>query len=174
VAWYHTGPRNPGQFAPCQNRIASRRPQLFEYWNRARGERRWLLHADLKPWEFAFALPHIALIDRPPPDGPGMRIRLVGEEIRNERFGYIRGKLIEDMVEVLWYRDHLIERYHAAFAEAAPSFESVRVFHGAKRIFYNRLILPVTADGIAADILMVATVNVNPPEMWLEPEDKLG
>jgi hypothetical protein len=148
---------------------------LYEYWNRARGERPWLLHADLRPWEFAAALPHIALIDRPPPDGPGMRIRLVGEEIRNERFGYVRGRLIENVgSEVPWYRDHLIARYRVAFAEAAPSFESVRVFHGYKRILYNRLIVPLTSDGTAADILLVATINLNPADMRLEPEDRLG
>ncbi|MBV8536019.1 MAG: hypothetical protein JO128_10530 [Alphaproteobacteria bacterium] len=163
---------------------ASRRPlaecepallrQLYGWWNDARGSRPWLLHADLRPWEFPAALPHIALIDRPPPDKPGMRIRLVGEEIRNERFGYVRGNLIENVSVVLWYRDHLIARYRQAFAEAAPSFESVRVFHEFKRIFYNRLILPLTSDGAAADILMVATVNVNPPDVRLEPEDRLA
>ncbi|HTY68545.1 MAG TPA: hypothetical protein VMH36_17965 [Alphaproteobacteria bacterium] len=163
---------------------ASRRPledcepailrQLYTWWNEARGARPWLLHADLRPWEFAAALPHIALIERPPPDKPGMRIRLVGEEIRNQRFGYVRGNLVEQIGVVLWYRDHLVARYHEAFAEAAPSFESVRVFHEFKRIFYNRLILPLTSDGAAADILMVATVNVNPPEVRLEPEDHLA
>ena len=103
-----------------------------------------------------------------------MRIRLVGEEIRNERFGYVRGNLIENVAVIPWYRDHLVARYRDAFAEAAPSFESVRVFHDFKRIFYNRLILPVTSDGAAADILMVATVNVNPPDIRVEPEDHLA
>jgi hypothetical protein len=163
---------------------ASRRPveecepailrQLYDWWTGARGERPWLLHADLRPWEFARALPHIALIDRPPPDKPGMRIRLVGEEIRNELFGYVRGNLVENVSVIPWYRDHLVARYHEAFAQAAPSFESVRVFHEYRRIFYNRLILPLTSDGTAADILMIATVNVNPPEIRLEPEDRLA
>jgi hypothetical protein len=148
--------------------------QLYDYWNRARGGRPWLLHAELRPWEFAPALPHIALIDRPPPDAPGMHIRLVGEEIRNERFGYLRGKLVENIAVISWYRDHLVERYRTAFAEAAPSFESVRVIHGYKRIFYNRLIVPLTVDGTAADILMVATINVNPPDTRMDPEDRLG
>lgn len=103
-----------------------------------------------------------------------MRIRLVGEEIRNERFGYVRGNLIEQIGVIPWYRDHLVARYRDAFAEAAPSFESVRVFHGFKRVFYNRIILPLTSDGTTADILMVATVNVNPPEVRLEPEDRLA
>lgn len=149
--------------------------QLYEYWNRARGERPWLLHAELRPWEFTAALPYIALIDRPPSDGPGLRIRLVGEEIRNERFGYVRGNLVEQVAaEIPWYRDHLVTRYRAALAESAPSFESVRVVHDFKRIFYNRLIVPVTADGRVADILMIATINVNPPETRLEPEDRLA
>lgn len=163
---------------------ASRRPieeceptvlrQLFDYWNGARGGRSWLRHGDLRPWEFAAALPYIALIDRPPPDGPGMRIRLVGEEIRNERFGYVRGNLVENLGVILWYRDHLVARYRAAFAEAAPSFEAVRVFHEYRRISYHRLILPLTSDGSAANILMVATVNVNPPDIRLEPEDHMA
>lgn len=148
--------------------------QLYDYWTQGRGDRPWLRHADLRPWEFAPVLPHVALIDRPPADGPGMRIRLVGEEIRNERFGYIRGNLVENVTVISWYRDHLVARYHEAFADAAPSFESVRVFHEFRRIFYNRLILPLTSDGTAADILLVATVNVNPPDIWLHPEDRLA
>jgi len=163
---------------------ASRRPletvapatlrELYEWWNRARGDRPWLPHAELRPWEFAAALPHIALVDRPSAERPGLYLRLVGEEIRNDRFGYIRGKLVENLAEVEWYRDHLVTRYYAAFAEAAPSFEVVRVFHEHKRIYYNRLILPLTTGGGDVDMLMVATVNVNPPDTWLDPEDHLA
>lgn len=157
--------------ADCEPPVLRR---LCDYWDRTRGDWPWLRHADLRPWEFAPALPYIALIDKAPADGPGMRIRLVGEEIRNERFGYVRGSLIENISVISWYRDHLVARYREAFAESAPSFESVRVFHEFRRIFYNRLILPLTTDGTAADILLVATVNVNPQELWLRPEDRLA
>jgi hypothetical protein len=149
--------------------------KLHDYWQRTRGDKPWMRHGDLKPWEFTAALPYIALIDRAPPGQIGMRIRLVGEEIRNERFGYVRGGVVENIApDVPWYRDHVVERYRTAFVEAAPSFESVRVYHGYKRIFYHRLILPLTADGTAHDILLVATINVSPPDVRLDPEDKLA
>ena len=147
---------------------------LYEWWNRARGDRPWLPHAELRPWEFAAALPHIALVERPSAERPGLYLRLVGEEIRNDRFGYVRGNLVENMAEIEWYRDHLVTRYYAALAEGAASFEAVRVRHEHKRIYYNRLILPLTIDGLGVDLLMVATVNVNPPDTWLDPEDRLA
>jgi hypothetical protein len=170
--------KEPDRIEATRRPIAECEPavlrDLYDYWDRARGGQPWLRHADLRPWEFARALPHIALIDRAPPGGEGMRIRLVGEEIRNERFGYVRGNLVENVSVVLWYRDHLVARYREAFAEAAPSFESVRVFHEFKRLAYTRLILPLTSDGSAADILMVATIYVMPPEVRIEPEDRLA
>jgi hypothetical protein len=147
--------------------------RLYAYWDRARGGRSWLRQADLRPEEFVFALPYVALIERPPETGPGLRIRLVGEEIRNEAVGYLRGRLIED-IEPTWYREHLVQSYHAVFASGEPSFEAVHVIYDVRNYYYHRLILPLTISEEQADIILVATVYTEPHARFLNPDDHLG
>jgi hypothetical protein len=147
--------------------------RLFTYWEKARGNRRWLRQADLRPEEFAFAMPYIALIDRPPAEGPGLRIRLVGEEIRNEAVGYIRDRMIEG-IEPAWYREHLIQRYRAVFESGEPSFEAVHVIYDVRNYYYHRMILPLTVNEQQVDIIVVCTIYTEPHSRFLNPEDHLG
>ncbi len=147
--------------------------RFLAYWESARGDRRWMRQADLRPEEFAFAMPYIALVDRPPNAGRGLRIRLVGEEIRNEAVGYLRGRLIED-IEPAWYRDHLIQRYKAVFASGETSIEAVHVVYDVRNYYYHRLILPLTIGGDQVDIVVVATVYTEPHARFINPEDHLG
>lgn len=147
--------------------------RLHAYWDEARAGQPWLRQADLRPEKFVFALPYVALIDRPPEDGPGMRIRLVGEEIRNEAVGYLRDRLIET-IEPAWYREHLVQCYRAVFATGQPSFEAVHVVYDVRNYYYHRLILPLTIAGQQVDIVLVATVYTEPHARLLNPDDHLG
>ncbi len=147
--------------------------RFYAYWDQARAGRKWLRQADLRPEEFAFALPYVALIERPPENGPGLRIRLVGEEIRNETVGYLRGRLIET-IEPGWYREHLVERYCAVFTSGEPSIEAVHVVYDVRNYYYHRVILPLTLDERQVDIVMVATVYTEPHARFLNPDDHLG
>jgi hypothetical protein len=147
--------------------------RLYAYWDRARAGRSWLRQANLRPEEFVFALPYVALIERPPEAGPGLRIRLVGEEIRNETVGYLRGRLIED-IEPAWYCEHLVQRYRAVFASAEPSFEAVHVIYDIRNYYYHRMILPLTINDEQVDIILVATVYTEPHARFLNPDDHLG
>lgn len=146
--------------------------RLYAYWDKARAGP-WLRQSDLRPEEFVFALPYVALIDRPPETGPGLRIRLVGEEIRNEGVGYLRDRLIED-IDPAWYRDHLVQRYRAVFSSGEPSFEAVHVIYDVRNYYYHRLILPLTIGGTQVDIVLVATVYTEPHARFLNPDDHLG
>lgn len=147
--------------------------RLYAYWDEARAGGKWLRQADLRPEKFVFALPYVALIERPPGDAPGLRIRLVGEEIRNEGVGYVRGRLIED-IDPPWYRKHLTECYRAVFASGEPSLEAVHVIYDVRNYYYHRLILPLTVSGEQVDIVMVATVYTEPHARLLNPDDHLG
>jgi len=147
--------------------------RLLTYWETARSDKRWMRHGDLRPEEFAFAMPYIALIDRPPPQGRGLRIRLVGEEIRNEAVGYLRGRLIEE-IEPAWYREHLIQRYRAVFESGEVGIEAVHVVYDVRNYYYHRVILPLTIAGDQVDIVMVATIYTEPHARFLNPEDHLG
>lgn len=147
--------------------------RLYAYWDQTRAGQPWLRQADLRPENFVFALPYIALIERPPDDGPGMRIRLVGEEIRNEGVGYVRGRLIED-IDPPWYRNHLTECYRAVFTSGEPSLEAVHVIYDVRNYYYHRLILPLTIGGTQVDIVLVATVYTEPHARLINPDDHLG
>jgi hypothetical protein len=147
--------------------------RLLTYWESARGGNRWMRQADLRPEEFAFAMPYIALVDRPAADGRGLHIRLVGEEIRNEAVGYLRGRLIED-IQPAWYREHLIRCYRAVFEAGEVSIEAVHVVYDVRNYYYHRMILPLTIGGAQVDIIAIATVYSQPHARFVNPEDHLG
>jgi hypothetical protein len=147
--------------------------RLYAYWNALRAGRPWPRRQDLRPEEIVFALPYIALIEAPATEEPGLRIRLVGEEIRNELVGYVKGARIED-IQPDWYRDHLVERYRAVLASGKPSFEAVRVVYDIRDYYYHRLILPMSVSGDAPDMLLVATIYTPPHAYFASPADHLG
>jgi len=147
--------------------------RLYAYWDQARAGRPWLRQADLRPEEIVFALPYVALIERPPADSPGLRIRLVGEEIRNETVGYLRGRLIEE-IEPKWYGDHLSQRYRAVFVSGQPSIEAIHVLYDVRNFYYHRLILPLTITGEQVDIILVATVYTTPHAELLNSDTRVS
>lgn len=147
--------------------------RLHHYWDGLRAGRRWPRRQDLRPEEFVFALPYVALIEETVEDRPGLRIRLVGEEIRNEVVGYVRGALIEDIAPE-WYRDHLLARYRAVLESGEPAFEAVHVVYDIRDYYYHRVLLPMSVGGDRADMLMVATIYTPPHAYFADPADHLG
>src|SRR5690606_28289661 len=131
--------------------------RLYGYWDGLRAGRRWPSRRDLRPEEFVFALPYVALIEESAEPPAGLRIRLVGEEIRNETVGYVKGHRIED-IQPDWYRDNLLTRYRAVLASGEPGFEAVHVVYDIRDYYYHRVILPLALDREAADMVMVATI----------------
>lgn len=148
--------------------------RLHGYWDGLRAGRPWPTRQDLRPEEFVFALPYVALIEASAPsDEPGLWIRLVGEEIRNEAVGYVKGARIES-IQPAWYRDHLIRRYREVLASGQSSFEAVHVVYDIRDYYYHRVMLPLSANGTTADMLMVATVYTPPHPYFANPADHLG
>lgn len=148
--------------------------RLHGYWDGLRAGRPWPSRQDLRPEEFVFALPYVALIeDSQGAEEPGLRIRLVGEEIRNETVGYVKGARIED-IQPDWYRDHLVRRYRDVLARGEPSFEAIHVVYDIRDYYYHRIILPLSVNGATADMLMVATIYTPPHPYFASPADHLG
>lgn len=134
--------------------------RLHEYWAGLAAGRPCPARAELKPEEFARALPYVALIERVE-GGAGagrLRIRLTGEDIRNPVLGYTRGAFVDE-VKPDWYREHLIASYNAALAERAPVYQRVVSHYDEHALEYQRLMLPLSSDGAAPDMLMVATMR---------------
>lgn len=132
--------------------------RLYRHWDEARGDRPWLLRADLRPEACPATLPHAALIERLPDALPFLKIRLTGEKIANPGFGFVKGRFVE-AVTPDWYREHLMTSYMSAFVAGAPQCHLVRVVYRCQVILYRRLILPLSATGERVDMLLVASVR---------------
>jgi hypothetical protein len=134
--------------------------RLHDYWSGLSAGRACPRRAELRPEEFARALPYVALIEKVAA-GPGagrLRIRLTGEEIRNPAVGYRRGAFVDE-IKPEWYRRHLVDSYTAAFAGRAPIYQRVVSRVADRDLEYQRLMLPLSSGEGEADMLMVATVR---------------
>ena len=131
---------------------------LLGYWRELAGDGRFARFAELRPERFAQALTHVAVIERVPEADGKLRIRLCGGDIENRETGYVRGGLL-DAITPAWYRDHLLAAYRDAMARAVPIHQRVEVEAGGRKCAYTRLILPLSSDGAACDMLIVGAVR---------------
>ncbi|MBL8670135.1 MAG: hypothetical protein JNK11_05745 [Alphaproteobacteria bacterium] len=150
---------------------------LLQAWRALKGERPWLDRASLLPERLpAAALPHMALLERVPPDAEhadtaDFRIRIVGDEIENRRLGYVRGALVSG-IRPDWYAQHLLDGYRQSCREARPLYQRVTAIHPEEDMHYERLLLPMSARGAAADMLLVASVRSRALVRFMTYEEK--
>lgn len=148
---------------------------LLQAWRAQKGDRPVLARAALRPEGLpAAALPHLALLERVRRgDAEDFRIRLVGGEIENRRLGYVRGALVGD-VRPDWYAQHLLDGYRRACRGAQPLYQRVHALHPQTQMHYDRLVLPLSAAGDAADMLLVASVRSRTLMRYMTYEEKDG
>jgi hypothetical protein len=132
--------------------------QLYAYWRDAVAGRPFLRNADLRPERFAPAMQHIAIVERVAAPRAGLRIRLCGSDVENRDFGIVRGGFLED-ARPEWYRDHLVAQLGAALARAVPIHQRVEAELDGRQFEFTRLMLPLSSDGLACDMVLVATVR---------------
>lgn len=129
---------------------------IYELWRSKRAAAGGLvLRADIDPIDIgARNLPHVAIIELLE-DGD-LRYRLVGGHIL-EYIGYdFSGWRVSE-----YYRDKpddgSPEDYHTAIAERRPMHSRANLIaDGRSYVIYERLILPMSSDGIRVDRLLVA------------------
>jgi len=136
--------------------------RLYAYWESERHPQRWLAYERLRPESFAYALAHVALLER---GGTGdeftLYVRLAGEAIRHEALGFARGKTSAEF-RPSWFRAHVLESCRAAFARAAPVYETVTLHYGGRAFGYERLLLPLVRRGSEPDHLLMGAVLPQP------------
>lgn len=127
--------------------------RLTEYWTEKKAGRIAPARRDIEPADLRDLLPNVFLVDveRHP---TRFRFRLVGTEIV-EAYGIdATGRFLDDL-DFSDRAPSVIAHYAAAVTTREPSCHSVQFTRGSGRhLSYERVILPLSADGVSVDMLL--------------------
>jgi hypothetical protein len=128
--------------------------RLYDYWDGKRDGKAFPPRAALDPADFAYALANVALVDvlRDP---LRFRFRLVGTAIVARDGTDLTGKSIDDH-PLPEYRALLRQTYGDVVASGAPAVFRRQMLMDDKPRQYEVLYLPLAADGVTIDMLLVA------------------
>ena len=139
--------------------VSDRLHRLYRLWGARRGKRRWPAFADFSDEDLAFAESTLSLVDvlRDP---LRFRMRRIGPMIEDLRGPGDLGKFADEL-EPPVYGALLRATYTEALNAAEPCFHLVQFLPGVRParfpLAYERAILPLSGDGAAIDMLMIAT-----------------
>lgn len=127
--------------------------KLYAYWLAKKGSRLAPARSDIQPAEMKPFLRHVFMLDvlgSP----PRFKFRLAGTEIVN-RFGEeVTGRFLDEIDLDDVTTDILLE-YEKAVREAQPVYGRWRyIKRSGQYLNYERLILPLSSDGITIDMLI--------------------
>lgn len=132
---------------------------LFDYWNKKRGEQRFILRSQLEPGEITPLLPLVFILEvqREP---RRYLIRLMGTEIATRIGGDYTGRYMDELdlgaikKQVLAGYDHVVDHVepHLEFAEFTQQ--------GRGRMQVERLALPMSTDGQTIDLILGSVIHV--------------
>jgi hypothetical protein len=128
--------------------------RLFDYWEARKAGNPLPSRAAIDPLEFSYVLGNVALVDvlRDP---LRFRFRVVGTEIVNRDGTDLTGKYTDDH-PLPEYRALLRQTYTDVVTTGRPAiFERERMMDNKIRR-YEVLYLPLAADGVTIDMLLVA------------------
>ncbi len=127
---------------------------LYAYWRRKKGERIAPRRADIAPDEIKELLPWVFLMEI---DGERLRFRLVGTAVTEEYGGKLTG-LYFDEVDL----DHVAGtgEYQKSARDVLPVVSRWNYTKkDGRRLDYERLILPLSADGKTVDMFLCGAVG---------------
>lgn len=142
---------SPAALEPETGDAAMKR--LYLYWAERRGARRCPSRTDIDPLDFGYALGRVSLIDvlsHP----RRFRYRLVSTSL-TARLGYeMTGKFLDEIpeTEMRAYTERL---YLTALAKAVPLHVRDEAVIDGRRWKHEALVLPLSSDGGAVDMLMI-------------------
>jgi hypothetical protein len=128
--------------------------RLHAYWLEKKGERIAPPRSAIKPDEVVDLLPDISIVEVVG-DPPRFRSRLVGTRIV-AAFGRESTGRFLDEVDYADIKPEVFERLNAAVAERRPNVRrSAFTTADGRRLEYESVILPLSADGEAIDMLLI-------------------
>lgn len=143
---------------PLESIRHERLRRLLAYWENERKPARWLAYDRLRPENIAYVLSEVAVLEKGEDNGEfRLNVRLAGETIRAESFGFARGRSSADF-RPDWFRAHMVETCREAFARAAPVYAMVQLRCSGSVNDFERLLLPLVRRGPEPDCLLMAAV----------------
>lgn len=133
--------------------------QLYAYWQAKRGARAMPARRDIEPVELVPLLPHLMMIDVEA--GPRFRYRLFGTAVA-EAFGSDPTGRYIDEVMVGAYKAFLLGLYNDLIVSKKPVY-STSIYGGKHegQLWTQRLMLPLSSDGVAVDKVIAIQVFVH-------------
>jgi hypothetical protein len=136
--------------------------RLVAYWDGLRRDRPMPARGQLRAEEMGFALGQMMLVDIHWPSAvteasdPTFRFRLVGSRIESTGHKGLTGRWAHDL-QPEFYRNAVLRAYREAAIAGAPSIRRIQYSVDGNALRYERVALPLSNHGTAADMLLVGT-----------------
>ncbi len=129
---------------------------LLAYWHQKRGGRAMPARPDIEPAELKAMLPHLFMVDVEH-DPLRLRYRLVGTALVDVLGHDIKGKYLDEMP--LLFRTFAAGAYEEVLRTRGPCYKEVSGIAAYFRVAYKRLLLPLSTDGEAINIILGAIIR---------------
>ncbi len=137
---------------------------VYAYWDSKRRGRAMPSRADIDPLEMKAFLPQLVLLDVEG-EPPRFRYRLVGTEVTQVRRGLGKSDPTGQFVDEVAHHQGtsaVLYHYRRVVAERKPSTDAGTYRPTGERpwVRFSRLVLPLSADGAAVNMLLVALAPI--------------
>jgi hypothetical protein len=134
--------------------------QLYSYWLERRGDGHYPRRADFDPIGLRFILGNLILVDVIAGDPLAFRIRLHGSNLAH-RHGYeLTGKMLDEL-PVTRQRDLARLSFSRVVQSGVPLHALRDHWIDGRRQRYETIILPLSSDGTAIDMLLVGLIHAD-------------
>jgi hypothetical protein len=135
--------------------------QLYDYWDKKRGERRWPKRSDVDPVEMRFALGNIDLVEISY-DPIVFLFRISGSNIDRDEGFNMQGKTLDEY-PLPQHREAVRRTYMRALEKGEPDYEEIERLDEGRLVRYARLILPLSECGDRVDAFLMGRYELKAP-----------
>ena len=126
---------------------------LYDYWQRKRDDRPLPARADIDPIELKYLLGNLFLVDVA--YGPlRFRYRLAGTNIVQLLGRELTGRTVDDLEGLPMGPQIVKQHFSEVVLSREPSYKLLELTIGRTPIVYRRLLLPLSPDGGAVNMLL--------------------